>query len=99
MKQIIVDPDRLVQTAQQIEQADGEYQQLYQSLYGEVDKMSQAWSGKDNVAFSNQLRGYEKDFRSISLLLRQYAEFLRNSARAYQDTQDEIYAQASHIHL
>lgn len=99
MKQIVVDPGRLVQTAQQIEQADGEYQHLYQSLYSEVDKMSQAWSGKDNVAFSNQLRGYEKDFRSISLLLRQYAEFLRNSARAYQDTQDEIYAQASHIHL
>lgn len=99
MKQIVVDPGRLVQTAQQIEQADGEYQHLYQSLYSEVDKMSQAWSGKDNTAFSNQIHSYEKDFRSISLLLRQYSEFLRNSARAYQDTQDEIYAQAAHIHL
>lgn len=97
MKQIIVEPGRLTDTASRIEQANMDYERLYQSLYAEVDKMSEAWQGKDNVAFSTQIRTFEKDLRSISIIMRQYAEFLRNSAQAYQDTQDEIYSQASRL--
>ncbi len=97
MRQIIVEPDRLDDTAARIEQANMDYERIYRSLYGEVDKMSSAWQGKDNTAFTTQIRSYEDDLRQISIIMRQYADFLHNSARAYRETQEELYAQASRL--
>ena len=39
----------------------------------------------------------EADFREMSVLCTQYAEFLRNSARAYRETQDDLAVQASNL--
>ena len=60
--------------------------------------MSNAWQGKDNLAFSNQLASYEDDFKQISIIMQQYVEFLKNSARAYRETQDELYMQAQRLY-
>ncbi len=87
---INVDPSRLEDTASRVEAADGDYQRLYQSLYSEVDKLSGSWGGKDNTAFNGRIKSYEEDFRQISIIVRQYADFLRASARAYRETQDEL---------
>ena len=87
---IDVDPSRLEDTATKVESADGDYQRLFASLYSEVDHLDTNWGGKDNKAFSGKIRSYEEDFRQISLIMRQYAEFLRASARAYRETQDEL---------
>ena len=97
MQQIYVEPARLEDTAARIETANDDYERLYHSLYGEIDKMSSAWQGKDNTMFVTQIRSYEHDFNQISLIMKQYAEFLRNSARAYRETQDELYTQASRL--
>ena len=97
MRQIIVEPSRLEDTASKVESYDGDYQRVYNQLYGEVDKMASVWQGKDNTMFTNKIKEFEDDFRQISILLRQYAEFLRNSARAYRETQDELYNAASHL--
>jgi len=99
MKQIIVEPDRLDDTAAKIEQANQEYEHIYKSLYNEVDKMSGAWSGKDNLAYSNQIKSYEDNFRQISITMRQYADFLRSSARSYRETQDELTNQAARLRV
>ena len=97
MRQIIVEPARLEETAGRVEEANSAYERLYHELYSEVDKMSSAWQGKDNTMFVNQIRSYESDFHQISVIMRQYADFLRNSARAYRDTQDELTTQASRL--
>lgn len=97
MRQIIVEPSRLEETAAKIEQANSDYDRIYQALYVEVDKMSTAWQGKDNTAFTGQIKTYEDDFKQISIIMRQYADFLRNSARAYRETQDELYSQATRL--
>ena len=97
MRQIIVEPSRLEETAAKIEQANSDYDRIYQALYVEVDKMSAAWQGKDNTAFTGQIKTYEDDFKQISIIMRQYADFLRNSARAYRETQDELYSQATRL--
>lgn len=97
MRQIIVEPDRLDETAAKVAQADEDYERIYHSLYQQVDKMTSAWQGKDNTAFSDQIHAYEEDFRQISLIMRQYADFLHNSARAYRETQDELASQATHL--
>ena len=87
---INVDPSRLEDTASRVEAADDDYQRLYQSLYSEVDKLSGSWGGEDNTAFNGRIKSYEEDFRQISIIVRQYADFLRASARAYRETQDEL---------
>ena len=83
--------------ASSIEEANSEYDRTYQAIYAQIDKMSYSWSGKDNTAFTNQIRSFEDDLRQISIIMRQYADFLRNSARGYRETQDELYAQANRL--
>lgn len=97
MRSIFVEPERLDRVANNIQDANQEYDRTYQAIYEQVDKMSLSWKGKDNVAFTNQIRSFEDDLRQISTIMRQYADFLHNSARAYRETQDEITAQASHL--
>lgn len=97
MRTIMVEPERLEQTASGIEEANREYDRTYQEIYAQVDRMSGSWQGKDNTAFTNQIKSFEDDLRQISLIMKQYADFLRNSARAYRQTQDEIYAQANRL--
>ena len=87
---INVDPSSLEKTAGRVESADGDYQRLFNSLYSEVDRLETNWGGKDNKAFSGKIRSFEEDLRQISLITRQYAEFLRASAKAYRETQDEL---------
>lgn len=97
MRSITVEPDRLEQTASKVEQANVDYDRTYQAIYAQVDKMATVWQGKDNNAFTEQIRSYEDDLRQISIIMGQYADFLRNCARAYRQTQDELYAQATRL--
>ena len=97
MREIIVEPTRLEDSASKVESYDSDYQRVYSLLYEEVDKMASVWQGKDNTMFTNKIKEFEDDFRQISILLRQYAEFLRNTARAYRETQDELYNAASRL--
>ena len=97
MREIIVEPTRLEDSASKVESYDSDYQRVYSLLYEEVDKMASVWQGKDNTMFTNKIKEFEDDFRQISVLLRQYAEFLRNTARAYRETQDELYNAASRL--
>ena len=97
MREIIVEPTRLEDSASKVESYDSDYQRVYSLLYEEVDKMASVWQGKDNTMFTNKIKEFEDDFRQVSILLRQYAEFLRNTARAYRETQDELYNAASRL--
>lgn len=97
MREIIVEPTRLEDSASKVESYDSDYQRVYSLLYEEVDKMASVWQGKDNTMFTNKIKEFQDDFRQVSILLRQYAEFLRNTARAYRETQDELYNAASRL--
>ena len=97
MRTIFVEPERLDSIANNIQDANQEYDRTYQAIYEQVDKMSMSWKGKDNVAFTNQIRTFENDLRQISIIMRQYADFLHNTARAYRETQDELTTQANQL--
>ena len=97
MRSITVEPSRLDNVAANIEKADADYQRIYQAMYAQVDKMSSSWQGKDNTMFTTQIKAFEDDLRQISLIMRQYADFLRSSARAYREAQDTIYSQANRL--
>lgn len=97
MRSITVTPEVLEMSAARIDEERQQYERSYLQLFEAVDLMRNAWQGKDNTVFSNQIRKFENDFRQITVLCTTYSEFLRNSARAYRETQDAIAMQASHL--
>ena len=50
---IVVETSRLDSTAAQVERLADQYQSEYGSLFGTVRDLQNAWSGEDNVAFTN----------------------------------------------
>ena len=96
---IIVDPSKLDDTAARVEASEADYERLYRSLYGEVDKLAGNWGGKDNAAFNDRIKSYEDDFKQISIIMKQYADFLKASARAYRETQDELTSAANKLRV
>lgn len=99
MRLIKVEPDQLDSTALKIDSANEEYKSIVRKMYMAVDKMSSSWQGKDNTAFSNQIKTFENDLKQISIIMSQYSDFLKNAARGYRQTQEELYSQASRLRV
>ena len=97
MRIIKVEPSALEDAANKVEQSCDDYDQIVQKLYNDVDNMQTSWSGKDNMAFTDQIRTYQDSMIKISTVMRQYVLFLRTSARAYRETQDEVYNQVGRL--
>lgn len=97
MKKIYVEPERLLASSKKIEDYNDEFKKMKRKLYEEVDLMSSSWNGKDNQAFTNQIKTYQNTMDSISLIMSQYCNFLNNSANAYRQMQEEIYSEAMKI--
>lgn len=91
---INVEPQALEQGASRMEEQCSSYDKTYRQLYSCVDAMQSAWQGSDNLAYVNQIKGFQKDFNQMVTLMRQYVEFLRQSAKAYRMTQEDRIAQA-----
>ena len=97
MRHITVEPAVLENSAMMMEQLNAEYHQMVSALFEGVDLLSQSWQGKDNLAFTSQIKGFDQDMRQIYALCTQYIEFLRTSARAYRGTQNELVSQVSSL--
>lgn len=91
---IQVTPELLESAAGKIESLAGDYKTQYDQLYSETNAMASTWSGKDNVAFVDQIAGFKDDFEKMHTLMLEYADFLKKSARGYRDTQDGIVSEA-----
>lgn len=91
---IEVTPEELENVAGSIETLAGDYKKQYDLLYNETNAMASTWSGKDNQAYINQIAGFKDDFEKMYNLMISYVQFLRNSAKAYRDTQDTITTEA-----
>ena len=94
---IQVTPEQLESTAGRIESLAADYKTQYDQLYSETNAMASTWSGKDNVAFVNQIDGFKDDFAKMHRLMLDYADFLRKSAKAYRDTQDAVVKEAQKL--
>ena len=95
MRTIAVEPTRLEAGAGQIEQLRQEVERTVARLYARVELMAaNSWLGRDTLAFTSQIQGYQDDFNRVELLMQQYSEFLKASARSYRQMQEELAAQA-----
>ncbi|MBQ8580261.1 MAG: WXG100 family type VII secretion target [Oscillospiraceae bacterium] len=98
MSRIIeVTPEQLDKAAGQIESLAADYKSQYDQLYSETNAMASTWSGKDNIAFVEQIAGFKDDFEKMYNLMCQYAEFLKKSAAAYRETQNTVTAEAKKL--
>ncbi|MBQ7295941.1 MAG: WXG100 family type VII secretion target [Clostridia bacterium] len=93
-RKITVTPEFLTSASEKIETIAMDYQKVYMKLYTEIESMKSAWDGADNIAFTTQVQGFEDDFQLMYRLMLEYASFLRMSAKAYQQTQDDIVSAA-----
>jgi WXG100 family type VII secretion target len=94
---IIVDPAKLEAAAQKIDGQASDYERQYKQLFSEIDGMAAAWQGADNMAFVAQIKGFMDDFQKMTAFMKQYAEFLKLSAKTYKDTQNETINQAKRL--
>ncbi len=97
MKKIFVEPHKLLEVAKKIDDKNESFNKLQSQLYEEVDIMRNSWSGKDNMAFTNKIKDYHNFMRTVSLVMSQYTDFLKNTANSYSRIQDEIYNEANRI--
>ena len=92
MAKIMVDPTKLELVASKIEEQAADYSKLYQQLFTEA--MGKAWQGADNIAYTTQIEGFREDLNKIKQVLDEYSSFLRQSAKVYKSTQDEVISKA-----
>ena len=97
MRRITVEPEQLELIAGRMEEENDVYVRQYQQLFELVDVMSVSWQGSDSTAFATQVSEYQDDCRQLSFLCSLYIDFLRNSARAYRDIQDELTSEAMRL--
>lgn len=96
-KKITVTPETLTSTAEKIDGLAADYQKVYTSLYGEIDKMKAAWDGEDNAAYTAQVKGFQDDLQKMYKLMIDYSQFLKMSAKSYEATQNDIKTQSGRL--
>ena len=94
MAKIMVDPTRLEAVGSKIEQQTADYSKMYQQLFTEVQAMKKAWQGADNIAYTTQIEGFREDLEKMKKLLEQYSIFLKESAKIYKRTQEDVISKA-----
>lgn len=87
---IVVTPAKLETAATKIEEYVADYKKNYTQIFTEVDAMAANWSGSDNVAFTTQIKGFQDDFQNMEKEMTSYATFLRESAKSYTTTQNNV---------
>lgn len=87
---IMVDPTKLETAAGKLDEYIADYKKTYTQLFTEVQAMGANWQGSDNVAYTNQIKGFEDDFNKMATLMTDYANFLRTSAKTYRTTQSNV---------
>ncbi|MDR0670868.1 MAG: WXG100 family type VII secretion target [Oscillospiraceae bacterium] len=95
--QISVDIAQLESAAAKMEGLVASYRNDYLRLLQTVQDLRLTWSGQDNVVFTRQIEGFGDDFRQMETLLRAYADFLKKSARAYRETQENVRSSAQSL--
>lgn len=96
-RSITVNPAKMKSVSEQIKTLSNEYKKQYEQLFNEVNAMASAWKGADNIAYTTQIEGFREDFELMYKLMINYTEFLDDSAKIYQMTQDEVASQAKRL--
>lgn len=93
MNSIRVTPESLIARAAQVDGKAGEYYNEYRGLLNDVQELTGTdWTGEDANAFREKVEGFEPDFNKMKELMNEYASFLREAAKNYTNTQENVKA-------
>ncbi|MCM1217689.1 MAG: WXG100 family type VII secretion target [Lachnospiraceae bacterium] len=93
MESIKVTPESLIAKAAQVDSEASEYYNEYRGLLSDVESLTGSdWTGEDANAFREKVEGFEPDFNKMKELMNEYANFLREAAKNYQNTQENVIA-------
>lgn len=93
MESIKVTPENLIAKAGQVDSEAREYYNEYRGLLSDVESLTGSdWTGEDANKFREKVEGFEPDFNKMKKLMNEYAIFLREAAKNYQNTQENVIA-------
>ena len=94
-----VTTERLVASANVIEEKTANYNSEWAKLYTEIQNLKSAqWQGIASDTFNAKLEAYRNDFEEMSKVLLNYATFLRSAADNYVKTEEALKDAASNLH-
>ncbi len=86
-----VTTERLVSSANVIEEKTAKYNAEWAKLYAELQNLkSSQWQGIASDTFHAKLEGYRNDFEAMSKVLLNYASYLRAAADNYVKTEEAL---------
>ena len=92
---IRVTPEALDSAAKSIETTAGDYQTQYKAFYTLIDEeLNQTFTGEAYDAFKQKVGEFKDDFEKMWAEMNEYSTFLRNSATAYRNTQEDAKTRA-----
>ena len=93
-----VTTERLVTSAQMIEDKTAKYNSEWAKLYVELQSLKSAqWEGIASDTFNARLEGYRNDFEEMAKVLTEYAQYLRSAADNYVKTEELIKDAANNL--
>ena len=87
---INVTPEELRKSAKIVDGEIKTYVNLYKKLYSEVEAMANSWNGEANKAYVKQIESFKHEFENLKNVLDSYVEFLNETARVYEQTENNI---------
>ena len=94
-----VTTERLVASANVIEEKTAKYNSEWAKLYTELQSLKSAqWKGIASDTFNDKLEAYRNDFEEMSKILLGYAAFLKTAAENYVKTEEALRDAASGLH-
>lgn len=87
---ISVETIEIKDASDHVKKKAAEYEEEYTDLFKTVKSLEEAWAGKDNVAFADQIEGFRDDFDRMKDLMVEYSSFLSKTYDAYTTAQNEL---------
>ncbi len=94
-----VTTERLVSSANVIEEKTARYNSEWAKLYTELQSLKSAqWQGIASDTFNTKLEAYRNDFEEMSKILLEYAAYLKTAADNYAKTEEALKDAANNLH-
>ncbi len=94
-----VTTERLVSSANVVEEKTAKYNSEWAKLYTELQSLKSAqWQGIASDTFNAKLEAYRNDFEEMAKVLMEYASYLKTAAENYEKTEEAIKDAASNLY-
>jgi WXG100 family type VII secretion target len=85
---IVVDPEELKAVATKLEAFSGDYTDLYTNLMNVASTMGEAWQATDNLAFVEQITGFNDELKAMAERLLECSMALNQQAKNYDEVRN-----------